>query len=171
VLERLRELNLARREVVKKKNEVIALITLGIAVLTLLVGDNVYQQATGHSIFSRAREPIAPTVGQQPSLPSPRPTNSVTRGEVNSLHYGEVSVDQVNVCLEKIHEGPRPYISFQAGDTIPTGSLIATDFSRVGKQWTDFPIVPICHYGDWGLFESTAQYIAPCEGAYWYIIP
>lgn len=105
------------------------------------------------------------------SYPTPRPANSIPENVVAQLNFGQGSIDDVNRCLDKAHEGPRPFVSFNAGEQIPSNALIATDYGGGGKNWNEFPVTPICYTGSWGLFRSNESYIAPYEGAYWIIIP
>ena len=97
---------------------------------------------------------------------------TVTRNEVSQwTKTGQVSREEVLDCLGQIHAGPRPFFSIHKGDTIPSSSLVVSNFSLGGKEWTDLPVTPICRLGSWGLFESTQTFQAPYEGAYWIITP
>lgn len=116
----------------------------------------------------RGQEPT-PTSSSS-NYPTPIPANSIPREVVRQLMYGEVSVDQVNGCLREAHRDRRSFVSIEVGDSVPGKALVATDLSRDGRVWSAFPVIPICHNGSWGLFESSNSYIAPYEGAYWLIL-
>ena len=111
-----------------------------------------------------------PTATPLPTKPISSATTTVKREDVEAWTVGEVSSEQVTVCLGQVHEGPRPFQSFAAGEQIPAGVLVATNYGEAGRDWHEFPIQAVCHFGSWGLFETTATYTAPYEGAYWTII-
>lgn len=115
-----------------------------------------------------ASSSVGPTVV---AYPTPRPANSISREEVRQLHLGHVSVEEVSACLAEAHTGPRPFVSFRKGDTLPATALIATDFKGGGMTYDQLPVIPICQSNSWGLFESHESFTAPYEGAYWFIVP
>jgi hypothetical protein len=158
------------------KKEIIGTASLIIALFVLLFGNNWYQQLTGHSLVSDLRLVFTNFAANAPheSQQTPRQAYSVTRSEVDSWTLGEVITADfqqvVENCLNSAHAGPRPYIAFQPGDSIPIDALIATDFKDGGKLLSDGKVTGICHNGGWGLFESKASFTAVSEGAYWHIV-
>ena len=107
-----------------------------------------------------------PKTTSQPTIET-----AIPRSVVEELaRKGETSVSEVHTCLDRVHAAFR-YIEFEAAQAIPDGALVATNFWEAGRRWPEFPVRPICHSGDWGLFESTGAYQSPYEGAYWIIAP
>lgn len=144
-----------------------------IVVVTATVPQPIPQSTSAQATVTSLPHPSGelPTATPATNL-SPRPAYSVTRAEVESWHLGEVIQNFQSVvqgCLDNAHAGPRPYISFKVGDTIPASVLIATDF-KTNKLLLDGTITGICHSGSWGLFESKTSFTAISEGAYWNII-
>lgn len=62
------------------------------------------------------------------TYPTPRLANSISREAIRQLNLGEVGIDEVKNCLDQAHAGPRSFVSFDTGDTIPAATLVATDF-------------------------------------------
>jgi hypothetical protein len=97
---------------------------------------------------------------------------TVSRSQVDEWTLGETTEANVYSCLDKSGKLPAPEISFNKGDTVPKGALIATLFwVDGGAHWDKFPVKPICVYNDWGLFETTDEFQAIGSGGYRRIVP
>jgi len=110
------------------------------------------------------------------SVPTPTAVSvigaTVTRSQVNEWTLGETTEANVYGCLDKSGKLPAPEISFNKGDTVPKGALVAILFwVDGGAHWDKFPVKPICVYNDWGLFESTDNFQAINAGGYRRIVP
>lgn len=134
----------------------------------LLISVGVIQIGRPSSTASADQQTVSSS--PQISYPTPLPANSISENVVNQLNFGQVTIEDVNNCLNKAHEGARPFVSFRTGDQIPSNALVATDYGGGGRSWSEYPVTPLCHNGSWGLFRSRESYIAPYEGAYWIII-
>ncbi len=110
-------------------------------------------------------------VTAETSLLTPRPPFSISESDLAALNYGEVPIADVEACLSRVHDGPRPFKPFGLGDELPSNVLIASNLGYNGDQWTSFPVIPVCHNGGWGLFKSIDSFTSPYEGAYWFIVP
>lgn len=64
--------------------------------------------------------------------------------------------------------------AFAAGDLLPAGALIATNFDPLGSGavgWEDYPIETVVRSGSWGIFRAISAYIAPQPGACLLVFP
>jgi len=114
---------------------------------------------------------ISPTI-----IPSPTAINGteaiISRSKVDEWSLGETNMETVTSCLNETEKIPAPFISFEKGDTIPRGVLLATGFwIDGGVHWNELPVRPICIYDDWGLFESLDEFQAVSPGSYRQIVP
>ena len=149
-----------------------ACVTGGFLLINTLLEQGIVVVGPGVQIGNPQSESATSTpTSTVATYPTPRPANSISREEVRQLNFGQVSIDEVNNCLAQAHAGPRPFVSFSKGDTIPATTLIATDFGGGGVTYDQLPDIPVCHNGSWGLFESQESFTAPHEGAYWFIVP
>lgn len=86
--------------------EIIAIAALVVAVLTLLFGDNIYQQLTGHSIFSGLHAaPTAITTAPPPTTPTLFASSSSSETSTQSLGIWIITVGKYSsVKLAKYDE-------------------------------------------------------------------
>lgn len=100
-----------------------------------------------------------------------QPTSTIPQELVDRLAtYGPVSVTDVQNCLNTVSLD-RTNNEIAANQTVPAGAIFATDFGGAGKKWSDYPVIPICYSGSWGIFQSTQEFVAPYKGAYYPIAP
>lgn len=97
--------------------------------------------------------------------------NGIQRSKVTTWDVGEVPVEVVNEYVDRFNNLRTAGGGFSNGTTVPAGVLIATNFAESGNSWQQFPVQPIAHYQDYGLFETMDSYTAPFEGACITIIP
>ena len=118
-------------------------------------------------------QPIV-TLTTQPTVPVPHPTlplpilcpDYVSRSVVQTWNIGEANVPIVDTKVAEFNTyRTYPRGNFIEGDKIPAGVIVATSFDGAGKSWTEFPVQPLVHRGNYGLFETLGEYIAPYEGA------
>lgn len=127
--------------------------------------------------------PTPPTVTRVPptavpSSTSPPPSlcpDYVPRSTVQEWNIGATDVQTVDEKAEEFHTYRKwqipPYGNFKKGDLVPAGVVVATAFDGAGRKWSEFPVKPLVHHGDYGLFETLGEYIAPYEGACISIVP
>jgi hypothetical protein len=99
---------------------------------------------------------------------------TVSQSKVNSWTVGFANADVsiVDASINDFNLRDPSKGNFQAGDTIPSGVLVATNFDeRDANKWKQYPVTPIVHSGSWGLFQTNEQYIAPNAGACMSIVP
>jgi hypothetical protein len=117
---------------------------------------------------------IQPTpVPNQPSYAEILCPYAITQSDVNSFNKGVADVSTVRTYINQFDAGrPNDGGAFTKGTKIPAGVVIATNFDEVNASaWSQYPVIPLVHSGSWGLFQSTAEYIAPNAGACRVIIP
>jgi hypothetical protein len=123
---------------------------------------------------SRATNPVPTATAARPILPKPLDP-SVPRQLVEELaRQGTTATKEATeACIERVHKAHPGHTEFAPGQRIPAQALIATDFLLTGRRWSEFPVRPLCHRGDWGLFESRSAFDAPApyRGAFWPISP
>jgi len=98
---------------------------------------------------------------------------AISQSEVEAWRLGEADVPTVQVYIDVFNsKRPGDKGDFDTGHRIPPGVLVATNFDeRDATKWSEFPVVAIVHSGSWGLFQTTAQYVAPNAGACLSIVP
>ncbi len=117
---------------------------------------------------------IQPTpVPNQPSYAEILCPYAITQSDVNSFNKGVADVPTVRTYINQFDAGrPNDGGAFTKGTKIPAGVVIATNFDEVNASaWSQYPVIPLVHSGSWGLFQSTAEYIAPNAGACRVIVP
>ena len=97
--------------------------------------------------------------------------SAVRRSTVLAWNIGEADVSTVDTYITLFNAERTGGGDFGLGAAIPDGVVIATSFTPAGLPWNYFPVQPIVHYQDYGLFETTEQYISQTEGACLTIIP
>ena len=63
---------------------------------------------------------------------------------------------------------------FSAGDTIPPGALVATNFDPQGTgvtSWENYPVQTVVRSGSRGIFRAVIAYTAPQPGACLLVFP
>jgi hypothetical protein len=117
--------------------------------------------------------PIA-TLTTQSTIPVPHPTfpspslcpDYVSRNIAQTWNIGEANVPIVDTKVAEFNTyRTYPRGNFIEGDKIPAGVIVATSFDGAGRSWNEFPVQPLVHRGNYGLFETLGEYIAPYEGA------
>jgi hypothetical protein len=112
-----------------------------------------------------------PTPSPQPSSVPPTPNSrscpdTVSREVVEPWRSGEVdNADIVDEHIDEFNARRRMGGNYDQGDTIPAGVVIAMSFNEAGVLWSDYPLIPVVYYRNWGLFETTDEFITPWEGA------
>lgn len=116
--------------------------------------------------------PTQPPVLLPTSLPPSLCPDFVSRSVVQSWTIGATDVAIVDAKVANFNNyRTYPRGNFVKGDKIPAGVVVATSFDGAGRSWNEFPVQPLVHRGNYGLFESLAEYIAPYEGACISIVP
>lgn len=122
-------------------------------------------------------EPLTiPPVTTVPPTPTPSYAEqlcpfAVKQSEVDSWRVDEADAPAVQSYIDKFNSG-RPNDeggAFEAGTTIPTGVIVATNFDESdaydANKWLNYPVKTIIRYGSWGLFQTEGEYVAPNAGA------
>jgi hypothetical protein len=117
-----------------------------------------------------------PTATRTPTLTLPSQVlcpYSIKQGQIDSWKIGATDVSTVQSYIDRFNSVRLDNKgTFVAGDKIPSGVLVATNFDeKDATRWTQFPVTAIVHYGSWGLFQTKAEYTAPSAGACLSIVP
>lgn len=135
------------------------------------------QQSSSTTIPQVATIPSQPTqppviVNQPTAFPTRTRTEricpvAITRAQVESWHVGETDVPTVKSYVKRADDMRVNDVGSYARETLlPTSVLIETNLDETdGTRWQAFPVIPIVHSGSFGLFETTAEFIAPNTGA------
>jgi len=91
----------------------------------------------------------------------------IKQSVVDSWKIGATDISTVNSFINKFdNERVDNSGLFAKGITIPTGVVIAISFNEANpNEWTQYPVIAIVHYGNWGLFQTTDDFVAPSAGA------
>jgi hypothetical protein len=86
-----------------------------------------------------------------------------TIGETNDK---EKVKDYLQQFYKVFFESSSKPAEFHGGDTVPKGSIIATDFGGLGETevWKNYPLQSVVHYRSWGLFETSDNFYVPNGG-------
>lgn len=99
-------------------------------------------------------------------------SDTVSRSTIQEWGIGETNSSTVTTAYVGWFNALRTEGGdFSSGDRIASGIVIATSFDESGTMWDEFPVMPIVHTQNYGLFEVTETYIAPNAGACLTIVP
>lgn len=88
----------------------------------------------------------------------------LTNGHIEQLRAATSVSDALRQAEELAGHQQNDY---KEGSTIPAGVVIATDLQN--SNLSSFPVSSIKNQGGWGLFITSAEFIAPNDGTYWCI--
>ncbi|OQA19684.1 MAG: hypothetical protein BWY63_01682 [Chloroflexi bacterium ADurb.Bin360] len=100
--------------------------------------------------------------------------NSVSGATVVGWQGGVAPVDLVQQRIDQFNANLHDGGAFSAGDTIPSGTLVATNFDPQGTgtiSWENYPVQTIVRNGSWGIFRAISAYTAPQPGACLLVFP
>lgn len=128
---------------------------------------------TGVEQPSGQSAPVQPAVtSEQPPAPTAAPSEVLVPAFCPFLTNSHIEQLQATASVSDALRQAEALANHQqndytAGSTLPAGVIIATDLQN--SDLTQFPVSPIRNQGGWGLFVSTAEFIAPNGGTYWCI--
>lgn len=91
--------------------------------------------------------------------------SAVRRARLSDWQHGETDVAQVQERIDEFNAHRTGGGDFDIGAQLPAGMVITTDFGGVGRNWQEYPVQPLVHNGNWGLFVTLQAYAAPYPGA------
>lgn len=100
--------------------------------------------------------------------------NSVSSATVAGWEGGVAPVSLVQQRLDQFNASLHDGGTFSAGDTIPSGALVATNFDPQGTgtiSWENYPVQTVVRNGSWGIFRAITAYTAPQPGACLLVFP
>lgn len=101
--------------------------------------------------------------------------NSVSSATVAGWQIGVAPANIVQELIDEFNANREDDDgAFHAGDAVPPGALVATNFDPQGTgtiSWENYPVQTVVRSGSWGLFRAIAAYTAPQPGACLLVFP